>query len=133
MGSKKWKPLFGTNYWLLLVLQLLLNKLLLHIVTTSYCKCLQLVTALWSSHIGSGKLKLLFCATYWTYVYFLTTGYYWFLQVVTPSTTQIVTTNADNQLLQIVTTGYCTVICTYRVRKIETTLWPNLLKIGAYI
>ena len=46
----------------------------------------QLDSTLQSAHIGSGKWKLLFGAPYFTRVFFLTTGYYWLLQMVTTPT-----------------------------------------------
>ena len=49
--------------------------------------------------------------------------------MVNSSTTQMVTTNSYNQLLKMVTTDYCTMICLYRARKIEATYRSNLLKL----
>ena len=45
--------------------------LLLHMITTNvYFDCLQLATGIYSAHIGSGKWKPLFGATYIARVYF---------------------------------------------------------------
>ena len=49
--------------------------------------------------------------------------------MVTTSTTQMVTTNVYNQLLWLVTTGHFTMICKYRVRKMDATFGRNLQKL----
>ena len=91
IGFGIWKPLFGATY----LARVLTNWLLL-LTTTGYFTYYTYTTSttLSSAHIGSGKWKPLFGETYWT------TGYYSLLQLVTNSSTQLVTTDG---LIQLVT------------------------------